>query len=310
MTAATTPFQDFYLQQNQCYGSVGLGHPVSPLETAEWQPLYERCHELSKTSQSCEFDIEHEERRYRVSRIDDLDCPAFVLRFIEPALPTVERLDKSYVSKITTPRNLTGLIPICGAFGQGKTTTAIALILERLRVHGGVCVTLEDPVEHKISGFHGKGVVYQTHLGDDAQEMVKRSMRWSASILFVGEIRTPLLAAEVIRASLMGTLVFCTIHAGSIEAALERLFALTQAGFGSANEASSAMSACLTAVWHQKLVGDPLRADLNFLNIGSVDGGADKGSMNMGIRQMIRERQFFQLGSEIARQKTLIRQMS
>lgn len=306
----STTFQDFYLQENQAFGSVGLGHPVTELDTNVWRPLYDRCSHVSESEKTCEFDIEHEERRYRVSRIDDMDCPAYVLRYIEPTIPSVDRLDKNYVSKVTTPRNLTGLIPICGAFGQGKTTTAIALILERLRVHGGVCVTLEDPVEHKITGLHGKGVVYQTHLGNDAAEMVKRSMRWSASILFVGEIRTPLLAAEVVRASLMGTLVFCTIHAGSIEAALERLFALTQAGFGSANEASSALSACLTAVWHQKLVGDPPRADLSFLNIGSVGGGDEKSNMNMGVRQMIRERQFFQLGSEIARQKTLIRSMS
>lgn len=300
-------FQDFYLKDGVAFGSTGLWQPLTPLDQNDWQAIYKRCLEHSKSFagqiESIEFDIEHAGERYRVSRIDDIISPTFVLRRIGELLPSVDLLNKHAVSKVCTPRELTGLIPVCGAFAQGKTTTAIALILERLRRHGGVCVTIEDPIEHKISGAHGKGIVLQTHLGDDASEMVKRSMRWAASILFVGEIRTPGLAAEVVRASLMGTLVLCTIHAGSVESGLERLFALTQAGFGSANEASSALSAGLTGVWHQRLKGDPLTAEINYLSFSS-------GESSMGLRQMVRERQFFQLGSEVQRQQIRMQQMA
>jgi hypothetical protein len=74
-----------------------------------------------------------------------------------------------------------GLILLCGATGQGKTTTCCALLADYLERLGGVAFTIEDPVEYNLEGRRGKnGFCYQIEVNKEEEwaEMLKRALRW------------------------------------------------------------------------------------------------------------------------------------
>jgi twitching motility protein PilT len=147
-----------------------------------------------------------------------------------------------------------GLILICGSTGQGKTTTASSILYDFLNRLGGVAFTIEDPVEYALEGRHGKsGYCYQIEVKEDEEwaEMVKRSLRWHPRYIFVGEIRTPDAANQLLRAANTGHLVITTVHAGTIEEALEGLLQLGVQAIG--DRAAILLATGITAVIHQTL---------------------------------------------------------
>ncbi|MGH9916237.1 MAG: ATPase, T2SS/T4P/T4SS family, partial [Pyrinomonadaceae bacterium] len=53
-------------------------------------------------------------------------------------------------------RHTGGLVLIAGDTGAGKSTTAYAAVKDRLIKYGGYCLTVEDPPERELEGFHGE----------------------------------------------------------------------------------------------------------------------------------------------------------
>jgi len=154
-----------------------------------------------------------------------------------------------------------GLILICGSTGQGKTTTASSLLADYLDNYGGVAFTIEDPVEYDLEGRHGKsGYCYQVEVKEDDEwaNMLKRSLRWRPRYIFVGEIRTPGAANQLLRAATSGHLVITTVHAGTIEEALEGLLQLGTQAIG--DQASILLAAGITGIIHQTLGQHGLQA--------------------------------------------------
>lgn len=154
-----------------------------------------------------------------------------------------------------------GLVLICGATGQGKTTTACSLLADMLDNQGGVAFTIEDPVEYALEGRRGnKGYCYQVEVQEDEEwaEMLKRSLRWHPRYIFVGEVRTPGAANQLLRAATSGHLVITTVHAGTIEEALEGLLQLGEQAIG--DRSSLLLATGLTAVIHQTLGQHGMRA--------------------------------------------------
>jgi twitching motility protein PilT len=126
---------------------------------------------------------------------------------------------------------------------------------------GGVAFTIEDPVEYDMEGRRGKnGFCYQVEVGTekDWAELLKRSLRWHPRYIFVGEIRTPDAANQLLRAATSGHLVITTMHAGTIEEALEGLLQLAEQAIG--DRAPLLLAAGLTAVIHQALTPIGIRA--------------------------------------------------
>jgi len=118
-----------------------------------------------------------------------------------------------------------GLCLIAGPTGSGKTTTlysGISLINSRqIKI-----ITIEDPVEFKISGVHQMQV--HENKVDDSRSLtfakgLRAILRLDPDVILVGEIRDYETAEITVKAALTGHMVFSTIHANSAIETVSRL---------------------------------------------------------------------------------------
>lgn len=113
-----------------------------------------------------------------------------------------------------------GIILVTGPTGSGKTTTLYSL-LSKINTQKVNIITLEDPVEYKISG------VNQVQVNPDAgltfASGLRSFLRQDPNIIMVGEIRDTETASLAIQAALTGHLVFSTLHTNDASGALPRL---------------------------------------------------------------------------------------
>lgn len=130
-----------------------------------------------------------------------------------------------------------GLVVFLGKAGSGKTTTAASFVRERLMKYGGVCWTVENPIELPMQGRHGPGVCYQTEVNDDEGigPAICKLYRATPNIIMIGEARDGLAVREGIAAATSGHLVVMTFHAPDLITGLSRLSRL--AGDDNANVA-------------------------------------------------------------------------
>ena len=191
-----------------------------------------------------------------------------------------------------------GLILLCGATGQGKTTTASSLLMEYLDTIGGVAFTIEDPVEYRLDGRRGTtGYCYQSEIRGEEEWslMLKRSLRWHPRYIMVGEIRTPDAANQLLRAATSGHTVITTMHAGSMEEALEGLLQLAEQELGP--RAATLLAAGLTGVIHQSF--GPMGLNANFMITENNNPGSP-------IRALIREKRIGQTRTVADQQMALL----
>jgi twitching motility protein PilT len=161
-----------------------------------------------------------------------------------------------------------GLVVIAGAAGEGKSTTASAIVMSRVEKFGSFCLTVEDPPEFPLHGDHpahggANGKVIQVQVcGASFSEALRDALRCypsmaPGSMLLVGEVRDGDSAAQMLRAAANGQLVITTLHAADPLIALDRLLALAKTVMGS-DEAKSLLSSALRAVIHQRLTSGKL----------------------------------------------------
>jgi type II secretory ATPase GspE/PulE/Tfp pilus assembly ATPase PilB-like protein len=116
-----------------------------------------------------------------------------------------------------------GMVLTTGPTGSGKTTTLYA-ILNKLNEPGVKIITLEDPVEYKISGITqtpidaGAGLTFAAGL--------RAILRQDPDIVMVGEMRDLETAETAAQAALTGHLVLSTLHTNDAASALPRLLDL------------------------------------------------------------------------------------
>jgi type II secretory ATPase GspE/PulE/Tfp pilus assembly ATPase PilB-like protein/8-oxo-dGTP pyrophosphatase MutT (NUDIX family) len=113
-----------------------------------------------------------------------------------------------------------GLILVTGPTGSGKTTTLYSA-LRRLQQRGVNIVTVEDPIEYRLSGI----IQVQVHekAGLTFASALRSIMRQDPDVLLIGEIRDRETAEIAIQASLTGHLVFSTLHTNDAASAVTRL---------------------------------------------------------------------------------------
>lgn len=204
------------------------------------------------------FLVEVEDLKYRVQFMRE---GRFAARTLPKTPPQLTKLGfKSEYTNMLTASDLKttgGLILVSGLTGSGKSTTAAATVVERLKTMGGYCLTVEDPPEMPLEGFHGqKGYCEQLDASEDGyQEKLASALRCfparEQSMLLFGEVRDAASAAEMLRIAVDGHLVISTVHAKDIITALQRVIALAKQG--GEPEATALLANSLKLVMHQRL---------------------------------------------------------
>lgn len=113
-----------------------------------------------------------------------------------------------------------GMVLTSGPTGSGKSTSLYALIQE---IHDDSVniVTLEDPVEYKMSGVNQ--IQVNTEVGLTFATGLRSILRQDPNVIMVGEIRDEETAGLAVQAALTGHLVFSTLHTNSAAGVLPRL---------------------------------------------------------------------------------------
>lgn len=222
-----------------------------------------------------EFGLEFYHSKYkkillRGNSINTLDGTIYILRKLPSIIPKLEELGiHRKVMEIITSEKLStgGLILISGEPGQGKTTTAASIVAHRLKTLNSFCLTIEDPIEMPLQGIHvnpldstKKGICFQTSITEnfDIQDAIKSSLRCypatSNGILYLGEIRDPKMAIEVLKIAANGQLVITTMHGSNIVASLKRFISLAVSSNSlGESEVKSLFSTVFKLLIHQRL---------------------------------------------------------
>jgi twitching motility protein PilT len=236
------------------------------------------------------YSLNFKNRSYRVERTVALEGEQFCARKMPIHIPDLEKLNlpAGVYRQLISLANKTGLILLTGATGSGKSTTISALIKKYLSTEGGYAFTIEDPIEMPLDG------VYQTRNGDLGlckQTMppngkwadgIKSALRSKPRYIYVGEIRSPEAAVELLRAATSGHLVFSTIHGNNVTDAINAL-AKYAASYGISEDMAYEMIAngFLCCV-HQTLSGTPRRLQVeSIFSNPNLSGGC-------AVRAMIR----------------------
>lgn len=300
-------FTDLYVRLDQKGGALYLPRERGRFRHTkdvppEFIPVVERVVEkCNKDLVDPDGAMEFDGIRCRISRQNLADDTVWAcLRRINTDIPEVEKLG-FFPPLAASMRSLgarDGLILISGATGAGKTTTAVALLADYLRRYGGTAVTIEDPVEYVMKGRHGEGgYCFQVEVDSEEDWAInlKRALRWAPRYIFVGEIRTPKAAEQLLRAATTGHTVIATVHAGALEEALMGLIFLAEQSMGPGVE--SILAAGLTAVIYQRMrdtgpdiryvyteenaPGDPVRSIIREKKIGMITTYVDKAAAKL-----------------------------
>lgn len=113
-----------------------------------------------------------------------------------------------------------GMILTSGPTGSGKSTSLYSLIKEIMTDEINI-VTLEDPVEYKMSGVNQ--IQVNPDVGLTFAGGLRSILRQDPDVVMVGEIRDKETATLAVQAALTGHLVFSTLHTNSAAGILPRL---------------------------------------------------------------------------------------
>lgn len=222
---------------------------------------------------------------FRCACINSISGQVYVFRRGRESIPKLTDIYSSGITRILASKGLSeGLVIFSGPMSSGKTTSAAAMVSDRLCRYSGHAVTLEDPPELPLDGPHGDGYCFQTeaHDGDFGNGM-KKMMRYNPSIIFIGEIRDEFCAKEALKASVNGHLVVATIHSSGIVETLSRLESLSGD--------PKLMADGISLIVHQTLLNN--KAVPNLLLSHNI----------ISVKEIIRSGNYNKLATEIQAQK-------
>ena len=116
-----------------------------------------------------------------------------------------------------------GIILVTGPTGSGKTTTLYASLAE-IDHEARHVITIEEPVEYKLSGY--SQIEVKPKLGLTFANALRSALRQDPDVIMVGEMRDTETAQIAIQSALTGHLVFSTVHTNSAPATITRLINL------------------------------------------------------------------------------------
>jgi general secretion pathway protein E len=113
-----------------------------------------------------------------------------------------------------------GIVLVTGPTGSGKTTTLYAALTSINNTDINI-ITIEDPVEYRISGIGQVQVNPKINL--TFASGLRTIVRQDPDVILIGEIRDTETAEIAIQSALTGHLVFSTLHTNDAASAITRL---------------------------------------------------------------------------------------
>lgn len=172
-----------------------------------------------------ELKIGNKEIDVRVSTLPTSAGERVVMRLLDKSSVLISLTDLGMPDDRLKPFNeeihaAHGIVLVTGPTGSGKTTTLYAALTTIHKTDINI-ITIEDPVEYKISGI---GQVQVNPLIDLTFASGLRSIvRQDPDVILIGEIRDLETAEIAIQSALTGHLVFSTLHTNDSASAITRL---------------------------------------------------------------------------------------
>ena len=148
-----------------------------------------------------------------------------VIRLLDKTGTSLKLEDMGYAGRALRTireglKSSSGMILTSGPTGSGKSTSLYAL-LQEVKSDAINIVTLEDPVEYKMSGINQ--IQVNADVGLTFAGGLRSILRQDPDVVMVGEIRDRETADLAVQAALTGHLVFSTLHTNSAAGILPRL---------------------------------------------------------------------------------------
>ncbi len=161
----------------------------------------------------------------RVSSFPTIYGEKIVIRVLDKGALVLSLADLGFLPDTLTRyrsviRRPNGILLVTGPTGSGKTSTLYATLLE-LNAPSTNIVTLEDPVEYRLSGIN-QGQA-NPRVGFTFASGLRSILRQDPDIILVGEIRDKETAEVAVQAALTGHLVLSTLHTNDAPGAVTRL---------------------------------------------------------------------------------------
>lgn len=262
-SVSSIPFADlWYTPEKIAYiRDVTTKFALIPFETDDIIDFYKALEQGYTGSSS--YALKFAGESYRVERILTLTGVQYNCRKMPRTTPDIYTLGlpEPIVNYLVSLSQEAGLILFAGPTGMGKTTTASALMRKYLERDGGFMYTIEDPPEMPLDGLYhaangALGLCKQCPVENERWgDGVKSALRSRPRYILVGEIRTPETASQVLRAATSGHLVLSTIHASSVEDALNSMIKYASGAGLAESLVSDLLARGILAVVHQKLEG-------------------------------------------------------
>ena len=190
---------------------------------------------------------------FRLNAFFDSDGPVIAMRALDPAPIAVEQIGfPNHVwQDIVAAQH--GLVLLTGITGAGKSTTVAALIDRIADSRPCRIITLEDPIEYRLSSK--QALVSQREVGRAVQSFergLRDCLREDPDVIFVGEMRDRDSAQWTLTAAETGHLVFSTLHTRDARGTITRILDMFPAH--QQEEVASQLSLGLAYIVCQKLL--------------------------------------------------------
>ncbi|MGE5517932.1 MAG: type II secretion system ATPase GspE [Bacteroidota bacterium] len=169
--------------------------------------------------------VRGQEVDFRVATSPTIHGEAVVLRILDRSSLSLDfdtlgfeaGLRRNWVAVLERPH---GIVLVTGPTGSGKTTTLYAS-LSALNTTDRKILTVEDPIEYRLSGISQTQTKHQ--IGLTFAAALRSFLRQDPDVMMVGEIRDLETAQIAVQAALTGHTVLSTLHTNDAASAVTRL---------------------------------------------------------------------------------------
>ncbi len=172
-----------------------------------------------------ELKVANQEIDIRVSTLPTAFGERVVLRLLDKSSVLISLTDLGMPEDRFVPfseqiKSANGIVLVTGPTGSGKTTTLYAALTAINSTDINI-ITVEDPIEYRISGIGQVQVNPKIDL--TFASGLRSIVRQDPDVILVGEIRDTETAKISIQSALTGHLVFSTLHTNDAASAITRL---------------------------------------------------------------------------------------